>query len=393
VEIGEVHFTPSREALMMTPQTEAKIVEIQKRVQKERDDTATKAIESAPSAYEALQETLKARKIGFKGNVQWKGKTMPDEFKLPDSKKMTLVRVESGYGMGGWAEEYRIDVQTVNSRVHWMVGYTDDKMTGFKRKKLLQWAEKNGVSTTLFALVDKMPKEFEPWIDPDKIHDWSGPASEKLTRNKTNRNGKPSGSYDAELVDSSTSTSITILADDIDLSKPLYYAIQNDAITHNDTVFVKETVKDLTIIHLSKNRVNKFLRDFPQAINLKGFAVNEAKEWFKNLTDDERRYLANKDGALFRVVKQLDPERVECPTILEWIGAAKPAFDTNKLRKHYDKYRYILNMDYDNTTLKSLEAYPLLLTATNGYATITKEVVEHMHLYINAVYAAKGETV
>ena len=391
VEIGEVHFTPSREALMMTAQTEAKIEEIQKRVQKERDDAATKAIESAPSAYEALQETLKARKIGFRGNVEWNGKTMPDEFKMPNNKKMTLVRVEPGYGVGGWGEEYRIDVLTANSRVHWMVGYTDDKMTGFKRKKLLQWAEKNGVTTSLFALVDKLPKEFKPWIDPDKIHDWSGPASEKLTRNKTNRNGKPSGSYDAVTVDNGVGTSVTILADDIDLSKPVYYAIQNDLISHTDLAFVKEAVKNLTIINLSKNRVNKFLRDFPQAINLKGFALNEAKEWFKNLTDDERRYLANKDTNLFRVVKSLDKERIECPVIQKWIDAANPDFDANKLRRQHDKYRYLLDFSRNIETTKELEEYPLLLTVTSGYGTISKEMVEHMHLYINAAYAAKGD--
>lgn len=394
VEIGEVSFTPSREALQMNRKTKDKIEEIKARVQAERNAALAKQVNEAPNRWEAVKLSLQAKRFGYNGApLTYKGEEFPGDLISPTGESSYLyVDGHKPYNRKGWAIE-RAFSASFWSTMNFLVGHTADSFSPTKRAKLEQWAEQNNVSLNLnFILVENLPKQHRKWIDPKKIYKWSDVAAQKIKIERTaaRRDGRPTGSYEG-YVDGQYQR--VLQAEEIDASKPIFYV--NKTVRHVSNyqlaVLNEHYPKGYTVVIMSQNRIAKFQRDFPTATkDVYATVIEHAMNWVKSLTDGDKLAIALQNDRDASFLRRLEADRIDDPTLSGTVATLK-SDRLKKINQKMSLYVNVYNMSFSRYTNGSpLESYPLL-TALNSYATIDEERLEHLYIYVNAAFAARKE--
>lgn len=384
VPIGDVQFTPSREALQMTTKTKDAITAIKKRVEAEKDAAVERMVNEAPTKQEALTALLQANRLGFKTTPKYKGDEIPLVVKAPNDGRFIFAKVKSYYREKGWSAEKQIMAQSYRTSV-WLTGYTSDTFSGYKREKLTQWAEKNNIKVDRFILVESVPPELDGWINGDTVKPWAEVEAEKIVRAKTAlQSGRVSGSYTGYIDGDWQST---ILAEDIDTTNPVVYGGKYD----DRPSFLKK----YTYVELGQNRIAKFKRDFPMAQTTREALSAEAKKWEATLTMDDLLNLtilttirANNLDPL----KKLDETLINDSSLSQLVTVAKLKTDLLSKYQQYASFVTIKLPRWDNPT----ESYPLLTPVLTGRAyydtiSLTGKNADHFYLYVNAVHAAGTE--
>jgi len=387
VEIGAVTFTPSREALQMTPKTKNRIEAIKKEVEEKKIAAVQKQIDEAPDRLTALKLYVDSGSLGFRGQATYKGKDIPTSFDAPQDETFTVVKANKGWGDRGFSDEKAIPVANALKSI-WLKGFPkDENFSPYKRKKLNQWQAKQSFSTPQnYILVDKVP--VSEWIDPANVKDWSEVAAEKIVRQGTvGKSGKVAGSY--KDVWTKDGIKDEVAASEIDIKKPVYWRRNNHRFGETVEFLNELHPKGFTLVTLPQNRIAKFQRDFPKAIEADvSWHRGIAKKWFDGLTTEAKLAFELKVNNV-DWLRYLDETRIDDEQLSMLVAAAKE----RKYDKNYENwrtsYRNFIQVNYSNEYEKILKQYPLL-TAQRIYGRIDPKTEDHYYMYINAVYDVEG---
>jgi hypothetical protein len=405
VNIGDVNFTPSRESLMMTNQTKASLKAISERIVKEKDAALQKMIAEAKEPWEAVKVSLKAKDIGFNAPPLFKGKLVPHAvgFERPKTvnvkQEQFVVLRTSYFGHRGrwWHQTPSIELTLQDDPIYF-VGYESSEFTPYKRQKLEQWESVEGVTRPArYILCKALPVDAVEWINPALVYDWKVVEAQKIIREKSvTMSGRLTGSYDG-YVDGVWTEQIP--ANDIDTSKPLFwskkepedrysrYYGRRDSEQFKGWNIVKDKHPNCTMIQLGANRIEKFKRDFPKAKNLAEAAKQIAVDWKNSLTDEQKLLMHIHKVANMDRLRPLDPEQIDDPKLQQAVIYAKRNIsDLNAKMVIYSNFIDVPTVKWSDPS----DAYPLL-TSLNSYATLSGQIKSHMHMYLNAAYAARQE--
>jgi len=395
VNIGDVHFTPSRESLSMTKRTKETLATIKETVARETQAAFQRQIDDAPTAWDAILKFSEVKGLGFNGDPKYKGEDIPLRIESADPKKpynFRTINLHSRSRGKGYVEHV-INLPHMTSRARWFINFNEAEFTPYKQKKLLYWREQNSIPRTeIWIGIEKIPQEVKKWIDPFRIHDWTEVQNIKLPANAPRQDGRPTGSYDIMDVLASTdpkasSTPIAhrsgVEAGDIDTSKPLYYRTIREDGTLVTLLNEAHAKTGYTLVVFGANRIKKFERDFPMAVRLKDAAAKIVKDWENSLTEDDKLYISIKnDYNASRSLSKLDASKIDDPDLANLVKLSNRK-DT-KLFNNFNRFRYMLDWtdDFENI----LDKYPLASDLRYGY---NEDMMNHVYIYLNAVYAAE----
>lgn len=389
VNIGDVNFTPSREALMMTAKTTATIARVKETVKREKQAAFQREIDAQTTPYDALKTMYRVEAIGFESkDATWNGAALPQTFESDDPKKPYSFMVSSSFRGSKPKWESKLYTKSlVRETAVWFEGFTAGMLTPYKRKKLEQWQNEVGVTTPRhWIMTDTIPAEVKKWIDPTLIFDFEAVEAQKLpATGGPRRDGKPSGSYDT-IINGLRRNGVQ--ADELDTTKPIYWATKNEY--HDPYVEMLNGAEKAgyTLVILGLNRIKKFERDFPMAVRAEDGITKLTEKWMKAITDDDRLYLNVQNGNTDDLCK-LDGANINDPELVKIINLAKDK-SRKSLVKEYNSFRRFLPDTFLGDWVCPTAKYHLL-DSIGYYGYNEKKSVNHITLYINAVYAAGQE--
>lgn len=380
VNIGDVHFTPSREALQMTGKTKQTIDRISERIKRESEVAIQKQIDDVTSYSEALRLYYQIASLDLVDNNKFifRGEPIPTHFtKRDNDPQFVIVKAKKYYREKGWS---KITAVATNWNVIWLVGYDGHDFSPHKRKKLERWMEEKGLTDFdgQFVLTARLPKT--PWLDKkDKVFKWEEVAAQKIVREVKRGDGRPSGSYEGYI--GRPDYHRVIQAADIDTAKPLFF-ITKDQSYHNLRSFVLDHHADATLVILGRNRINKFQRDFPTAQNAVEWCRETAAKWFKKLSQKDKLALAVHEHGDRRTLALFEADRINDPDLREAVRIAnsKPTKLIEKFEL-YGSWVAYQHMEWKNP----LDQYALLTDLS--YYRYNKGTMDHVYIYVNAVYS------
>lgn len=380
VDIGAVNFTPSRESLHMTPKTKAKVAEVIERAQKERDAAFDKEIENCPNRWTAVAKNRELSRMGYHGKGYYKGDKIPNSVEAPRGVNYILADVQKYTYNKGWESYASINHSQGHDAV-WLTDYKYKTLTPHKRKKLEQWVAKKGLAGFhYYVLVDELSEDH--WLNPDMIFSWNEPDAEKIpsATNSGREDGRPSGAYVGNVDGAYVPV---LLASDIDTTKPIFWTTAAYG-TRSIQVIEAKHPKNYTVVSLSRNRVNKFKRDFPTALNFNTYIKEEAVAWKKSLTEEDHFKIHMLRHRTFSYLGGLDEKKIDDPELKKMVKVARSK--SSRRVELADCYSSMI----DIWSLKSPwnpEKKYALLTGLHSRVTISGKVLEHMYTYMNAVHA------
>jgi hypothetical protein len=393
VNIGDVDFTPSREALQMTARTKEVLATIDQRVKDETVASFDKQINGASNHKEALEKYFMAKTMGFNAMPTYKGTNIPLIVTAKADNHFLVAQGIKAHYRRGWDYETSLSASSWNKSV-WITDYDGSNLTPTRRKRLDffrdEVAKLNMSGSRNFIFVQSLPTELADWVDSANVFSWDDIKEIKLPREATatinrTRMGHPTGSYFA-FVGHNHRARIT--AGEIDTSKPVFYYDNANYFNSNNLEALRAVYgNDFTVVLMGKNRVVKFKRDFPMAVEAYEGTRVAAKNWLDKLNADELLTLRYKQhsGRYSSSIENwgLDVTQIDDPNLVAYLTAMK-ADKTTALAG----WNQILPFLYGDDRIKTAPEDPakpyVLLSSLYPNAKQT----DHVYLYINTVWAA-----
>jgi hypothetical protein len=389
VPIGAATPMSSREALAETPENAKALERLTSEVYAHLDAAIIKDVDSQPTKVAALA-AANTWGQGVRGahnlKYTWQGQPFPEPYIVQSGETMIMVPA-SAYTTGSHTMLVRIEPEWWPGTI-WITGYSG-KWTAPRRKKLMKYAAEQNIQTpsrwvAVPHTTDVFKREINGWIDPTLVIEWSDVNAIKLERDYTAITGAParlSGSYDLFTEDGDQ---CEVKANDIRTNVPLYFVRGNaySAARHRTWIFAKHD--KATFVYMQKNRLEKFKRDFPMAIEITEHMRAVAKDWAKKLTPEQQAALAMIDAGWHDEFSQLDPAKLDDPELAANAKLARA--DVKKLeqeRAQLQQYANLSQNGWKNPLTNS--NYPLF----NSYALSSPLKREHTYLYLNAAFKAR----
>jgi len=317
VEMGEVNFPPSREALSYTAKTKATINDITdvvdanlRRVAQDDVDSQT----SKPEAFKCYRKWLS--KVGgtIASGLTYDGVTIPASILFPEHT------VWDRYGYRG-ARTHKVihgtaDITTLNASLV-ILNYTGIQINSTYRSKIDQWARSRiGQVFTDHRFIEKGKTVDLSWVDPARIVDFATIKAETLNSNSTGYRKPPT----IDIYDLGG----RVVTLPIDTTKTLLYVSPADKISGSKIVALYKQFTDIQVVALGKNRWDKFLRENPTAKPLQTFVREKFSASQDALTDLDKKILGCTDNSYTaRRVSWMDETRVDDPDLVDDILLAK----------------------------------------------------------------------
>ena len=148
---------------------------------------------------------------------------------------------------------------------------------------------------------------------------------------------------------------------------------------------MSEITDEVQVVSLTRNRWDKFCRDFPTAVMLNTWLSNHVKDAHKALTDDDLLAMGIQNYNKDRLVK-LDETRIDDPELVKFIRAAKAKISDSPTRKAFNdalkRAADAIKLHWNVPAVETpLSKYPLV-EGSIGY-----KVHPHVYIYLNAAYA------
>ncbi len=387
VDIGEVNFTPSREALMMTPRTKETITRLQKEVAEKKVAAVEREMAKHDKPWDAVAAGLKASHLTNSKLGKFKDKEVPTRFDYDGKYILTQHRpYQKGYT--------DLNVLSINQAIEvvFFYGFKNITFTKVMRAKLEQWASKRNIELPVGIVVSEtIPMSIRAWVNPKSIYNWQDVNDEKLPVADTGgAKLKTAGFYS---VTDSRSYGVQTPADEIDLTKPLYWAGRWEHWPRD--VFKAKHGTDFSVVELPENRRDKFIRLFPTAIRCSVQMKKWAEEWASKLTDEQKLALTFRDsGVLGSALKnlRLDPTKIDDPDLRKAIKEVSVSISESTYQ-NFVRYREFLPERGKNVLVQWEDPIPTrypMLSNVGRYGYIANKD-HHVYLYINAAYAADKE--
>jgi hypothetical protein len=411
VNIGDVEFTPSREALRYdSNKTVTAVQAIRDEVERLLPGAIQKEIDAAPDKFAALKLMLKWNKITaynqrLRGTqYTYGGKVLPRNISAPGQVRKN----KTPYGMVDVYPEFRVTHVSTNhgrgagsSQMHQSLPIASAANTifvhGFKLKgfsashktKLRMYCEQNKIDLTdkqNFALSED--KVSDEWIPKENIIPWDKVSEIKLPRNTVQgSSGRIAGSYDVYI---NGIYKNGVPATDFDANDPVfYYSGGNRWSVSYRVELLKKWYPQHTVAILPENRVAKFERMFPQAKKL-SVALNEkSQQWANTVPNIKRKALALRDSySAWSTLDALKPlkDRFDDPALVAAIQLSQEDVSeiSEMISKMSDAGCYP-DLEIKDVPTDVLTPYALMRGVSDHDVSRRGS---HYVLYANAVYSA-----
>jgi hypothetical protein len=401
VPTGDVEFTPSREALKMTPDTRTRLDKVAADFKAACKGAIQRQIDAAPDKSAAVramthwEAALPAAARSESGNYTYQGAVLPSEWKIarqPGAEWPFLTAVVNTHIESHHDTAERIPAKLFG-RAFFITGWKSAKLSGSQKRRMKMWLNATHGGLTydesrergfVMCRAEEIPADVRQWIDPNRIVSWAHiKATYKLPSTATGGSygswKKVAGSYDDVWTEDGAVSGETP-ASAIRQDAPIYYYQTREGRYQSAWSVLKNVHTHFTVVKLPANRVAKFERDFPAAKHIR-FGVEASYDaWRKSITPDQLKALAA-DGRSWSYAN-LDPAKIDDPAIKEAIRIDK--IDLTAPKASDTVYGRLLGKRLDTPAWKNpMDSYPLAERANND------RVKAHMYLYLNAVYAAR----
>lgn len=377
VNIGDVAFTPNREALNYNPHTKSCVDSLRAEFARLLKQVIQDDINQAANHGEAMTKYVAwvdrfgqtAREMTYNGvkiEVAW---TLPNGYR---AWRANYTR----RAMDNFVRQ--VDHSSLRDALC-IVNFPSAEVSVYQRNKVRLWAE--ATKTTLpnkvyFFNEPTLPGA--PWTDEMETVDWSaikavkGPSSVR----------KASGGLRFSVVGADGYYRET---DELDDSLEILYFSPADYSKDSVASVFRSLTEEIQVVLLNKNRWEKFRRDFPTAKGIYSYLKEQIAETEKALTESDKIRLGltgyDRDN-----LRRLDETRIDDPEVVRFVKIAKAKDGASAT---YDAYqaacttaRRAINMHIPTVTVESpLSDYPLLSLGHNMH--------EHNYIYLNAAFAAE----
>lgn len=373
VPIGDVDFTPSREALQYTKKTKATIERLSAEFKTKFEQSIRDDINAAPTKGEAVKAFLKWRQMmgnNIPKNLLYRGVELPETFK----GKFTVY--DSGRGRNNTYTHTELDFSTLHrALLITELDWNKNIVSAGLKAKAKYWASQNNQGLLrYFVFTDVHPGN--GWLDNVPNVTFDDLKAIKLVSATGPALRKP------PMYPCWDSAGNTFVDHATPLNSPnMFYCTPADKISDSVLNTLTTAVPGATIVSLTRNRWDKFKREFPNAKQ-----VNDAIREFieaaaKKLTTDDKQAIAlEEDYYVKRVLDQLDPTKIDDPEVVKFIAFRKGTHSSATLAD-YKKWQRFSGRRAVNVSLKNpLSKYPLINTGVSNKT--------HAYIYMNAVYKA-----
>lgn len=389
IPIGSVDIAPSRENLMSTSATKATLNAVRTSFLAAAEKAVQAEVDKAPSHFDALQVVLKWAKLvpGVKReDLTYKGAAIPTSYGSEGVEIIQVPGPHAGSKLSAHNKARFVNAEVFDSTI-FVYGYDRASFTAGQKKKLNKWVEDRRTAAYSAGKTFTMPRHFvllgdkpdSPYIPSENIIDWPTIQAIKLPRASGGVSGRIPGSYDFY---EGTTYREGVEDTEIDEDNPIYYLVGRQHSGWAYAAILATDSSDFTLVVLQERRVGKFLRNFPEAVKV-DTVVN--KLWDKvvaGISTEQKLALAVRQhgpGNLSR----LDASKVDDPAVKEAIRLLGVNVDATQ--KALNTFRYVTVKDLSLPTfVNPLNKYPL----TESYQAW--RYMDHLYLYMNAVYAAQS---
>lgn len=410
VGIGEVNFVPSREALRDSKRTKQTLARIEQEFQAGVVGALQREINAADTHHEALRIMAKWQNVlpssARAANYTYNGTAIPRYFRAPkvqsppdangnvqldgNGDPLTyhpdfIVSDARSYVMSRHSTPDKFPIESVPGAV-FVTNYDRKTYTANVRKKLDRWVGENlSDSATHYICLDHVPSDLT-WFDTDRMVDWSVVNAIKLPAPTRNATGRIPGSYDMFLptTDGNPQLRYGIEANDIDASYPVYYFSGDKWEARR--AWAPALVAggyECTLVVMPSTRVAKFLRNFPNAKNVRDAIQERYDAWVAKINAADREAIAMEDEGVRDELAMLNADKVADPELSKAIKRAKR--DIDDLLSERRAFRGLAEDTLDTKWTNPLERYPLF----DSYNfRVDSKVKQHTYLYMNAAYSA-----
>lgn len=385
VNMGEVGFVPSREALDDFAETKATIKALADEYAKHINDAAEAEVQSAATPADALVAAVqwtRAIPHNIRRPLSYKGEEIPRKFY---EHQTVLVSNVAGNLGSATTTTMGIDPAHLADAVI-VTGFTPSAYTAQHKRKMLMWRTEhisNPDTIQRFVMVSgNVPSK---WVRPSHVVDYADIAALKLPSASVSVNGvtkRLTGSYDVIYADGSYKYEVT--ANDLVGKSLLWLHGNTDAGRRVQRRMVSANVNSYdVIVCLPKNRIEKFKRDFPQAVKTQDHHKKAFDTYVKSLSKDQKVAYSLRQGGIRQVVRGIDPAKVKDPAIKAAVKQATLNIDS--MVKRLEAFTY-LGHHYSNTekAVDPMRPYPLF------DERLCARDPQHVFDYLNDAYARRS---
>ena len=378
VNIGDVAFTPSREALMYTKATETVVDGIRNTFEAKITESIVKDIDSQPThaaAYQASADWAQKYPSVMPKPLTYKGTLIPQTLEFRYSK-WDASAYRNAFGSG----YEKINLANLVKAIV-IYDYNGVQLSATHKAKIKQYKARNAISASYHVLV--VGKEGAPWVPESRMVSWSTIKAEILPGQ--GGSGQPRKKPSIDIYNRVDGYSSPQPLDDTLI--PVYVSPTSRLGSGNAKTLYTQ-FPDIQIVSLGENRWDKFKRENPKAENLKAFLRTRLTEARDALTPRDIKVLTV-DHYQGRKVECLDPVLIDDPTLRDYTevvqekGTSAAVQKFTALQNLCMRYQ-ISSPDFPPNTIGSiLSEYPLLTSVERG--TLAEK---HTYVYLNAAFAA-----
>ena len=382
VPMGSVAFTPSRESLHFTKRTEDFLAQARHDMGIIVLDKTNLDLAKAKDAQEAMEIANRHWVYVNSGTkLEWKGKTIPNHFQFSSGSDYKSWFVENVSA----ARTYSMTMGDAARRTI-VTEFWRKSVSPTVKAKLAKYAEDNGVSDSFLLTQENV---FTPWIDT-KVVPFSDIEAVILPPNyRPEIQGKrrvPKGTYE-------TVAERGIMVESANISGPIVfisptetgespYRQRSECLSKLRHVYGESH----TIVVIGKNRHDKFIRDYPEAVHV---AEQWKADWKARVWSADESILHGIDVTDHDYLLELGKHihRINDPVWVRVLEAVNNKEAWEAVEKHRQNLR---DMEFGIEGRPYQEIFPRETILTNNgfiaYNNKRKEVCEDAVIFINAKY-------
>lgn len=372
VNIGDIHFTPSREALMYTPQTKALLESLAEEFKAELAVSAQKDMDVQPDYFSAWETARK-----WWSNFRIDGLTYKQSditHSAIETNPFKTYTLQGGRSYG--RKIYAVDPSDATRELY-IINFTnaDLKMSPQQRRKAKRYCINKGLNFHSAAVTQSNDVVKDPahrkFLKGFRIVDWKDINAIVIPRETVAFSGVVrTDPYDL-YVDGYTTQQISRL----DASKPIIYYSPAEVERH-PTWMKGAFGPDAQIIVLNKNRWDKFKRDWPTARHYLTAMHEDRDALMKQLTEADKYLWHYTAGGHLHGIDVADIDDPEVVFFLTTVrnGTLSPA--GQRLKSFHSQSRYSVIVHQPENPLTR---YPM-------YGNMYRVDKEHIIWYLNSYY-------
>ena len=386
VGIGDVSFTPSREALHYTLRTKETIKRLQETYIEGVKDALQRDVDAASNKKDAVKAYFDWAKILYGSinrapKIAYQGNEIPTHVRVENFLyKMTSSRYAVQEGTGFYLDNM-VDVPVIH-------GFKSAKVSSHQREKVRLWAAKHDIMASSVILVDKVPEAYTEWIGTDNLYSWETQVKiVKKDRPKVVR--REEVEYDVYREGTGRKESLTKSEFPDDVEMVLATSADFKNVDYRWFVNFKELFPDTMIVRIPTTRWTKFQRDFGKTQSLRDFIEEAGKQAAELLTDDDKMYM-HLDWHARRALPRLDDVKIDDKRLAKFIRVTRRDIESNEIKNHNRIGQLAAGIharqaDVEYESYNPFIDYPLL----SGLGDNRNDVYSHAVMYVNAVYNSK----